>query len=282
MIVLNEAFEDITALAPARVVIAGDWHKHSFANHAIHVMKYAKLIGADGIIHVGDLGYNFDAKNDKDFDKPLRDALEEFDLFMLWIDGNHDNHEWLQSLPKREDGFVQTGAGGRLFYIPRGTRWEWAGTRFAGLGGAFSVNKNYLDEGKTLFEDLEQVQPEDVVRLGNEKLDVLFTHDVPTGVRVKKHIRLVPEFEKLSAISRTLIRKAVENTRPDDVFSGHWHQRRDEELIRAVDGGQTTVHILDMEWNVGNIAIYDVFEKTTTPIDHNWKELIKINQVLNN
>lgn len=273
----KDFIDDFRAVAPARLVIAGDWHKHSHALHAIHVMKYANLIGADGIIHVGDLGYNFDAKDGRLFDKPLRSALEKYNLFLIWIDGNHENHDWLQSLAPREDGFVKTGEGGRLFWAPRGHSWEWGDTTFGALGGAYSINEKFLDEGKSLFAELEQVKADDVTKLGLQKLDVLLTHDVPEGVRVKKGFNLKKDVEAKAEISRKLIREAIENTKPEHVFSGHWHQRRDEELIRSSDGGRTEVHVLDMEYTTGNILVYDVFLKEVTKPENNWKEQIKFN-----
>lgn len=265
-------FTDLNAIFPSRVVIAGDWHRHYKAHHAIQVIKYAHKIGADGIIHVGDLGYNFNHHTNTDnenFEKPLREALEKFDMFMVWVDGNHDNHEWLQNLPIREDGFVQTDIDGRIFWAPRAHRWEWFGIRFASMGGAYSINEHKLTEGVNLYKKLEEVKESDVNKLGNGKVDVLLTHDVPYGVPVYEQVKISRHTYSKAVKSRFLLREAVENTKPEHVFSGHWHQKLDYDLTRNVDG-ITTCHVLDREYSKDNIVILDLHDFTVTNPPVNW------------
>lgn len=271
-------FPDLRDIAPKKLVIAGDWHRHMYANHAKKVIKYAKEIGADGIIHVGDLGYQYDEGKlgGKTFEKPLRYELEKNDLFMVWIDGNHENHQWLRSLPIRDDGFVQTGSGGRILWAPRGHRWTWNDVTFGALGGAYSINGDYLVEGVSQFSDLEEPKIEDLSKLGNEKLDILLTHEVPYGVPVKTVFNLSKIKEERSLKSRMLLRYAVEGLKPEHVFSGHWHQRVDHELHRTHDHGITQCHVLNMEYYENNIVILDLENMSVSNPKKNWNSTLTV------
>lgn len=260
VIEVKNIYPNIPDINPLRIVIAGDWHRHTGANHARKIIDYAVNRGADGIVHVGDLGYNYawgPNGSGYSFEKPLRNLLEKNNLFLLWIDGNHDNHAWLRSLPVREDGFVQTGSSGRMFWVPRGHRWTWYDSVFAGLGGAYSINKKYLVEDVSQFSEFEEVSKDDVATLGEDKVNVLFTHDVPLSAPVKSSLRLRPETERAADRSRILLQKAVENVKPDFLFSGHWHQFLNYELKYA-DEHVTDATVLNMEYRRGNAVLFDV------------------------
>lgn len=255
----NNEQNSLQETVPWRIVIAGDWHGNKY--WAKKSVQIAHRMGADFILHVGDLGYNFEnaSKDGYIFNKPLQKELDKYDINLVWIDGNHDNHNWLRSLPKREDGFVQTGSGGRVFWAPRGLRWTWGEVKFGALGGAYSINFKYLKEGYSIFANLEDVKEEDLTILGKDKLDVLLTHEIAEGTPVKKLFNMSDEREIITAETRNKILRAVNNTRPEHVFSGHWHQRVDHTINRN-DGGVTYQHVLDKENKVGNLVAYDIFD----------------------
>lgn len=244
---------------PSRVLIAGDWHGDKI--WAKKCIEMADTLGADFILHVGDFGYNFDyaEKDGFVFNKPVQKELEKYDINLIWIDGNHDNHKWLQGLPQRQDGFVQTGAAGRVFWAPRGHRWSWSEVKFGALGGAYSINAEYLTEGKTLFSDLENIKESDIQKLGHEQLDILLTHEVAENVPVKEHFKLKEEKEIIAIENRRKVLTAIENTKPKYVFSGHWHQQIEHDITR-VDGGNTKQYVLNNEHRKGSIILLDLFD----------------------
>lgn len=248
--------EDIEDLDPEFVLIAGDWHGN--APYAKKVIQQASESGIEVIVHVGDFGWNFGNRGGEFFDKPLRLHLEKYNMVIIWIDGNHDNHEELRNLPVREDGFVQTGKGGRLYWAPRAHRWTWRNKVFAAMGGAFSINFDYLTEGIDLFAGIEEVQKEDVVKLGTDRVDILLTHEVPMCVPVKKHIHLPESIEKNAEKSRILLQEAVQNVLPELVFSGHWHQRLEHN--EHIDGHDVIFNVLDREYAVGNHVLVEITE----------------------
>jgi len=235
-------------------MVAGDWHRHRHARHAIQAIRFAHDNGVKVIVHVGDFGYRYgrDADNGFLFEKPIQLALEKYDVTLIWIDGNHDNHALLRSLEPLPNGFVKTGSSGRMFYAPRGLRWIWHDRVFAALGGAFSVDHHHRKEGFDLFAELEEVSRDDLNKLGTEHVDYLFCHDVPKRVSMKSMFNfVVPEN------TRELIQEAVDTTKPLRVFSGHWHQRRDYRIPRK-DGGESFGHCLNKEYCDDNVLFLDL------------------------
>lgn len=116
------------------------------------------------IIHVGDLAVLWPAANDNDkFTKVLKRRLDEHNLTLVFVDGNHDVHPKLRALPVNEDSFGVIN--GRLLYAPRGHRWNWSGIRFGALGGAYSVDRRSRKLGKSWWEG-EETSKADVCRLG--------------------------------------------------------------------------------------------------------------------
>lgn len=258
---------------PTRVLVCGDWHANT--QHAKAAINFAHTVGADAIIHVGDLMWGWHGQNPRTFSTQIEDELVKRDIFMIWADGNHENHALIRSFPVRADGFVQTGESGHLFWSPRANRWNWWGHEFATVGGAYSINREDFTEGEGVFSDLEEVKREDVDLLGHDKVDVLITHDVPAEGFVRKQFKLEPWRERRSFESRLLLREAVENTRPDLVFSGHWHQRVTSTITRDSDAGDTTVHVLHQDGFDANAVILDLpdlelIEGADRPGWHQW------------
>lgn len=233
---------------PDELLVAGDWHGNT--RWMEKVLRAAARSGHKMIVHCGDLAVLWPAPNDNDkFTKVLRRRLDEHDLTLLFVDGNHDVHPKLRALPVNEDGFgVITD---RLLYAPRGHRWNLSGVRFGALGGAYSVDRHLRKQGRSWWLG-EQTSEADVRRLGTGRLDVLITHEVPAGIDVVSEFSGgLPEFiEQEAYANRVLVRDAVRNTDPRLVFAAHWHQRRSELMP---DMG-TMVHVLHMDQFEGNVV----------------------------
>lgn len=115
-----------------------------------------------------------------------------------------------------------------MAYIPRGARLELAGVRFGFLGGAFSVDWRDRTQGVGWWSN-ETTDQSEVTRLGTDDLDVLVAHDAPAGLDLAAW-RLPAEDQVRAEEVRSLIASAVEATRPQIVFHGHWHHSHDTEL----------------------------------------------------
>lgn len=233
------------------VLMVGDWHGRT--TWMEKVLRAAYRSGHKLLIHVGDLAVLWPAPNDNDkFTKILKRRLDEYQLTLIFVDGNHDVHPKLRALPLNADGFGVISD--RLLYAPRGHRWSLSGVRFGALGGAYSIDRRTRKLGKGWWEGEETCEA-DVRRLGRGRLDVLVTHEVPAGIDVVSQVGPLPEFiEREAYANRLLVRDAVRNTGPRLVFSGHWHQRRTA-LMPNMD---TRVHVLNRDLFEGNVVALDL------------------------
>lgn len=256
-----------------QVLVAGDWHGNTA--WARTVIDRAARLGINVIVHVGDLAALWPRDTGASFTYKLQRMLQDADMYLVFIDGNHDNHTALRALPRDQDGFgvISTrvkGAGAltRIRWVPRGHRWTWttpAGrtVRFGGLGGAFSIDWRHRKPGVTWWPGIEEVEPQDITILGDEPLDVLLTHDCPTGAVPPSTMRVPADDDARSRVSRDLLRQAVDATLPTVMFCGHWHTRRTYHLP-YVDP-VTRVEVLDMDGSAGNVVILDLDDLTCRP-----------------
>lgn len=223
------------------IAIAGDWHGDVPWMRA--VVDAASVAGADIILHVGDLAVLWPGRDKGKFDRRLQQRLELRDMHFAFIDGNHDNHHELRALPLDDDGLAPLRP--RVRYLPRGARFKYGGITVAGLGGAYSIDREWRTEGKDWWPE-EDVTDEDVDRLiAGGPADVLLMHDAPSGVRVRTELDLPPQILEASRATRARLRRAVDELRPGNVFAGHWHQRVIDNIAHP-DGGQTRVDVLNM------------------------------------
>ena len=88
-------------------------------------------------------------------------------------------------------------------------------------------------------------------------LDVLFTHDAPSGVEGLHGGMEIPQWiEDECAEVQDLLQAAVAATKPELLFHGHWHHAN-HERIRPAD---TEVYGLKHEGHTGRAAVLDLDE----------------------
>lgn len=216
---------------PTKIAFAGDWHGNAF--WATEMIKSCKINGVDTIVHAGDFGYKFD----KNFMHKLRLALEDADINLYFVDGNHDEHPQIWKWDLNDDGFLNPKSGrfvNRVNYIPRGHRWEWWGMTWMGLGGAHSVDRPWRTPGQSWWST-ELIRPRDVdAAEKGGKVDILITHDVPANFPLPNERKSrgnsdYPEAELISAEgNRRMLQMVVDKVEPKLIVHGHFHERRDE------------------------------------------------------
>lgn len=226
-----------------RFAVAGDWHGDlSIARAVVRTLKSEEV---HLLLHLGDLAVRWPGPKKGRFDKRLGQLLDDADIEFLFIDGNHDNHKELRELGLLSDGTRRLSD--RMSYVPRGTVIERNGVRIGALGGAYSVDRQWRTEGKDLWADLEEPKPAEAERLiASAPVDVLLTHDAPAGFRGLEGLALPPEIASAADRTRELLQRTVEALQPPLLFSGHWHQRKSQELVWA-DGHSTAAHVLAHE-----------------------------------
>lgn len=212
-----------------KLALWGDCHANG--SDTFLKVERSKADGVDAIVQLGDFAYA--GKHRTVFLNLLEGWLREAGLDLYWVDGNHDDHESLELLDENGEGFKQVQ--GSIFYIPRGHRWTWEGVDFMGIGGAYSIDKEWrLRNGAfwSPFETITYAQALHASRDGN--VDILFTHDVPWGVK-NCYGRMTGGGDKdmwpESAANRKTLRAVVDAVEPDWLFHGHCHHFYNESLV---------------------------------------------------
>lgn len=230
------------------ICFAGDWHGNY--PEAINVTTKAEQLGCKVILHVGDFGI---WHHDDIFLNKLNKKLEKYDMYLYFVDGNHENFDKLYEIPLEEDGTRKIRS--RIHHLPRGYRWEWAGVSFLAVGGAASIDKDYRRKGVSWWS--QEIITEDDVEKAIEggKVDVLVSHDSPEGApnlvvddvigQMKAHRYWGEKVMTYCYKNRKMLAKVTNVTTPNLIFHGHYHKFMPATTFAHPDGTKALVCGLD-------------------------------------
>lgn len=189
--------------------------------------KLAKLSHVDPddyIIICGDAGLFFygDYRDSRTQDF----ILDLVPCKILWVDGNHENFDLIDSLPVIDDwngGKVQIYKD-RLIHLMRGEIYEIDNTSFFCFGGGQSIDRKYRVEGQSWWSREMPSQEEynnGINNLANYdfKVDYIISHTAPRSVCKQLVDSMYPGEEQLQNYLQ-LISKRTEFKK---WFFGHWH-----------------------------------------------------------
>lgn len=144
----------------------------------------------DFLFILGDFGYIWDNKRTS-FEKDNLDFISCLPFTTLFIDGNHENHERLNSMR------VVNFNGGKahkvyesIYHLMRGQVYEIAGKRIFTFGGANSIDKHLRTEGVSWWKEEEfnyheaNTAYDNLNKIGWE-VDYVLTHSAPLSIRDK-------------------------------------------------------------------------------------------------
>lgn len=254
--------------SPSRVAYFGDWHGDAlWGPEMIHV---AAAHDVDVLAHVGDFGFQRPNPISQVFLSRVNRALKEHNLSLLVAEGNHENFDWLLSLPLDDRGIRPVTS--RIAHLPRGFRWEWKGVKYLALGGAHSVNSHLLTPGHDWFpeETISWGQAEEAI--GGGHADVMVTHDIPNNIEMEgfRSSSMFPEYQISGAEQHRLtLGMVVDEVRPSLLVHGHMHYLHEGRRPLPY-GGDTRVIGLDCngsDWRM-NMALFDVETLNRLPLDH--------------
>lgn len=213
--------------APEQVLAAGDWH--GVIAFAIQVLKQAHADGITHILHVGDFGI-WPGQDGVKFLRALNRQLTVYGQTLWVADGNHDDHDQLDALPIDPVTGVRRLAG-RIFHLPRGFRWTWAGRTWMALGGATSLDRRRRIPGRSWWPQEEITEQDAAAALAGGFVDVMLTHDCPAGVPIPGlHSGWDPHELLRAQAHRQLLAQVVHAVRPQLLIHGHFHVRYEDRL----------------------------------------------------
>jgi hypothetical protein len=219
---------------PIHLLVAGDTHGN--LDWIGTLSKLAARFGCAGVVQLGDFGFWPDQRIWRSEQRAVinhrwLDAVAEraahHGVWWRVLDGNHDAHPLARAAFASDDNGVRPIRDGVLDWADRGAVWEWAGVRFAALGGGVSIDRSWRCEGRDWWAT-ETITDADVdaliERAGPDGVDVLLTHDapmLPPGVQPLAD----PVLRADCAESIAHIVRAVDAVRPSVVLHGHFHRR---------------------------------------------------------
>jgi hypothetical protein len=201
-------------LTAKRVFVIGDVHADFPALNKLIVRREYP----DVVIQVGDFGWwpHFHNTNgfggNKLFDQyGLRPGTTK----ILWIDGNHDNHDDLQLLVEKH-GRVPIEVQENVFFMPRGSTATINNKEYLFMGGADSIDRHMRIPGVSWWRG-ELINEKDLMALPEKKIDVVISHTCPTYFKMKHD-------EKFNDPSRRALDYVFDKYNPKKWYFGHFHE----------------------------------------------------------
>lgn len=250
-----------------KVLILGDTHGE--IKDAINAVDKAVELGIDTILQVGDFGLWDKRYDGVEFLDKLNRAALDANVVVIWVDGNHEDHDrldwYVKNNPKTTNGhvFIRTN----ILYSPRGLMWKMHGRTFMSVGGAVSVDKEWRlnkegrSQARTLWwpqEQLTDAQLDGILeKHKTSRVDVLLTHDCPSnalfGQRLKNDHESLMHRQRMDRLGNAI--------KPKLWFHGHMHTKYDGYMFPTYES-TTTVYGLDRDGSPWNMGVLDTDNMT--------------------
>lgn len=177
----------------------------------------------DYVIILGDFGLYW--HKDKEHEYWLN-WLKQKKFTILWLDGNHENHEWIDSFP------VTYWNGGRvhqtednIIHLMRGEVYNIDGITFFTCGGGTSIDRLERVEGISWWarENIsytEQINAIDNLKNHNNSVDYILTHNICPEI--------VSEMFNINdtlgiGTTERFLSNVLKTTKFKKWYFGHWH-----------------------------------------------------------
>ena len=213
----------------------------------------------DYVIVCGDFGVLWDYKAQGQYldkkEKRIYKQIEKLPCTLLFVDGNHENFDRLNTLPVVQKFGAEVGeyVKDKCYHLRRGEIYNIAGKNALVCGGALSIDKEYrlFNESYTrkrswwAGEDIKewQIQKgcENIAKF-NGNIDLVITHTCPQSFfsPMRNFIDIEHKIhDENSAKLEKLLNALIEKKQSPQWFFGHWHAdfdfefKRDESTIKA-------------------------------------------------
>lgn len=211
----------------SKIAFLGDLHGNT--NNAYKLIDFImEHDNPDLLIQVGDMGVMGEL-----FEKylnKLNKKLESYNIELWFIDGNHENFNWLLNKVKNPHGLNSITS--KIKYIPRGTMLTLGKKNFYFCGGAFSIDKFMRTIYKSWWpqEILSKEETEELINYYNEnysnyKIDYFVSHDTPLFEHYQDDSIFMNQSDFYEDYSHKInLRKIYELTKAPKIIHGHYHR----------------------------------------------------------
>ena len=218
-----------------RICVTGDTHGILDTYKILNFQDNEnKLDYDDYLIICGDAGIVW---NNETLNESI-DYYEAFGTNILFVDGNHENFDLLNSFNAEVwNGGKVHKLSNHIYHLLRGEVFNILGKIFLAMGGAKSVDRAYRREHISWWED-EEITNQDLLNaLGNlkehnNKIDFIISHSQP--ISIMKELEelltccgeripyfLAPKFEY--SISNEILEEMLKKVKFKHWYSGHLH-----------------------------------------------------------
>lgn len=213
-----------------KLYVTGDTHGYPAHRLSRKMFHYRSEMNEDDAVAVlGDHGLNFS------YPRTNKEELNEIKLLsqkyynVLLLDGNHDNHDWLEQLPVVEK---YGGKVGKLFEnvytLKRGEIYTINNKKIFCFGGAISIDKEFRKERLDWWPQEIPSEEEFNYALDNLakhdfKVDIVLTHTCPESFIRQMRLILPHEeiiFDKTSHYLDNFLKVGLQF---ESWYFAHWH-----------------------------------------------------------
>lgn len=205
------------------ILVTGDVH-----GDILLLLEMVRSIENDEMLFVtGDFGlFWFDINSNSDKYTILNNMLESKNAYIVFVDGNHENHNFINRTEISEFcGAKCHKLLPRVIHIMRGEIVNIDGIKIFCFGGAYSVDRFWREKNKTYFEEELPNENEYDSGLNNLinadfKVDYIITHTCQRRL-VKKLSQRHKAIEEIKL--QNYIQWIVDNVEYKKHYFGHWH-----------------------------------------------------------
>lgn len=205
------------------ILVTGDVH-----GDILLLLEMVRSIENDEMLFVtGDFGlFWFDINSNSDKYTILNNMLESKNAYIVFVDGNHENHNFINRTEISEFcGAKYHKLLPRVIHIMRGEIVNIDGIKIFCFGGAYSVDRFWREKNKTYFEEELPNENEYDSGLNNLinadfKVDYIITHTCQRRL-VKKLGQRHKAIEEIKL--QNYIQWIVDNVEYKKHYFGHWH-----------------------------------------------------------
>lgn len=187
----------------------------------------------DYLIILGDVAVCWDNGS---MDETVKNFYQDLPLTTLFLDGNHENFNILDSIPEEEwhGGMVQFIAPD-IIHLMRGNVYEIDGHSYFVFGGACSYNKSELMDGISWWQQEMPTIEEynygwENLKLHNYKVDYMLSHAGPYEVLGEMGFGCYEEALELAR----MLQRFADNTDFEEYYFGHFHIDEDVEQYHCL------------------------------------------------